>query len=385
MEDIAPKLFETVQEEFKRKFENDSTIKKLYDKISKGSATYKEAHEFAIKTGEILSGAFDQTISSAVLPDGRMYYNIAERVIGPMLQGNYDIVSEISSEIQKQLNEKAGIGIKAIRPEFNQDKAQGIIDIISGRENYDEIAYMLREPIINFTQAIVDDAVRANADFQSKAGLSPKIVRTSTRKCCAWCNSLAGVYDYDKVSDTGNDVFRRHQHCKCLVEYEPGDGTRQNVHTKRWSESKESGKIKSKKLIGLSPEDDSVIREIKKKIISDKNIKKVAERQKIHRKGTELYNIREKALKEKGQYGPSYITISDDEILELVQKYSGKGIIKYNRHGEWNHQETIVTNDKIVGVVVDNRNGNYANTPVFKIHYAKDGIHIVPDYPSKRR
>ena len=52
---------------------------------------------------------------------------------------------------------------------------------------------MLREPIINFTQAIVDDAVRANADFQSKAGLNPKIVRTSTRKCCAWCNSLAGV------------------------------------------------------------------------------------------------------------------------------------------------------------------------------------------------
>ena len=80
MEDIAPKLFENVQEEFKRKFENDSTIKKLYDKISKGSATYEEAHEFAIKTGEILSGVFDQTLSSAVLPDGRMYYNIAERV-----------------------------------------------------------------------------------------------------------------------------------------------------------------------------------------------------------------------------------------------------------------------------------------------------------------
>ncbi len=243
MEDIAPKLFETVQEEFKRKFENDSTIKKLYDKISKGSATYKEAHEFAIKTGEILSGVFNQTLSSAVLPDGRMYYNIAERVIGPMLQGNYDIVSEVSSEIQKQLNEKAGIGIKAIRPEFNQNKAQGIIDIVSEREKYDEIAYMLREPIINFTQAIVDDAVRANADFQSKAGLSPKIVRTSTRKCCAWCDSLAGVYDYDKVSDTGNDVFRRHQHCKCLVEYEPGDGTRQNVHTKKWSEEEDSGKI----------------------------------------------------------------------------------------------------------------------------------------------
>ena len=55
-----------------------------------------------------------------------------------MLQGNYDVVSEISSEIQKQMNEKAGIGIKAIRPEFNQNKAQGIIDIVSEREKYDE-------------------------------------------------------------------------------------------------------------------------------------------------------------------------------------------------------------------------------------------------------
>ena len=48
-------------------------------------------------------------------------------------------------------------------------------------------------------------------------------------------------------------------------------------------------------------------------------------------------------------------------------------------------QEVIVTNDKIIGVVVDNRNGNSAETSVFKIHYANDGIHIVPDYPSKKR
>lgn len=77
--------------------------------------------------------------------------------------------------------------------------------------------------------------------------------------------------------------------------------------------------------------------------------------------------------------------MSDDKILELVKKYSGKGKIKYNRRGEWTSQETILTNDEIVGVVVDNRNGNSAETSVFKIHYAKDGIHIVPDYPSKKR
>ena len=47
---------------------------------------------------------------------------------------------------------------------------------------------MLKEPLVNFGQSIVDEAVRSNADFQYKAGLSPKIVRTSTGNCCEWCD-----------------------------------------------------------------------------------------------------------------------------------------------------------------------------------------------------
>ena len=90
-------------------------------------------------------------------------------------------------------------------------------------------------------------------------------------------------------------------------------------------------------------------------------------------------------MEEKGEYGPSYLIISDEKVLELVKKYSGKGKIRYNREGLWDSQEIIVTNDEIIGVVVDNRNGKSAETSVFKIHYSKDGIHIVPDYPSKKR
>ena len=60
-------------------------------------------------------------------------------------------------------------------------------------------------------------------------------------------------------------------------------------------------------------------------------------------------------------------------------------IKKYNRNGKWDNKETIVTNEQIVGVVVNNINGKSVPTSVFKIHYAKDGIHIVPYYPSKKR
>lgn len=234
MEDIAPKLLKKIQYDFKNKFDNSKIIRELYRKVKQGNATYKEANEFAIEVGEILSGSFKKNLSSSVLPDGRMYYNIADRIIRDTLGNNYELVADISAKIQEILNKKAGIGIKAIKPKINEDKVRGIVDIVSGKEKYDDIAYMLGEPVVNFSQSVVNDAVRENADFQYKAGLSPKIIRTSTGKCCEWCDKLAGIYDYEAVSDTGNNVFRRHKYCRCLVEYAPGDGKRQNVHTKQW-------------------------------------------------------------------------------------------------------------------------------------------------------
>lgn len=234
MEDIAPKLLKKIQDDFKNKFDNSKIIRELYRKVEQGNATYKEANEFAIEVGELLSGSFKKNLSSSVLPDGRMYYNIADRIIRDTLGNNYELVADISAKIQEILNKKAGIGIKAIKPKINKDKVRGIVDIVSGKEKYDDIAYMLGEPVINFSQSVVNDAVRENADFQYKAGLSPKIIRTSTGKCCEWCDKLAGIYDYEAVSDTGNNVFRRHKYCRCLVEYAPGDGKRQNVHTKQW-------------------------------------------------------------------------------------------------------------------------------------------------------
>ena len=214
--------------------DNSKIIRELYRKVEQGNATYKEANEFAIEVGELLSGSFKKNLSSSVLPNGRMYYNVADRIIRDTLGNNYELVADISAKIQEILNKKAGIGIKAIKPKINEDKVRGIVDIVSGKEKYDDIAYMLGEPVVNFSQSVVNDAVRENADFQYKAGLSPKIIRTSTGKCCEWCDKLAGIYDYEAVSDTGNNVFRRHKYCRCLVEYAPGDGKRQNVHTKQW-------------------------------------------------------------------------------------------------------------------------------------------------------
>ena len=382
MADIAPELLKKIQADFQSEFDKSKMISGLYAKVRDGTATYQEANDFAIEVGEILAGAYKNNLSADVLPDGKMYYNIAQRIINPTMENNYNLITDVTNQVQQSLNEAANIGIKPITPELNHDRIDGIINRVSSEDNFDDVAWILDEPVKNFSQSIVDDSIHENAEFHSKAGMSPKIVRKLAGGCCDWCRAVAGTYSYP---DVPKDVYRRHQRCRCTVNYHPGDGKVQNVHSKLWKTQEERDKIEARKIVGLIAEDDAIMRDIRENIIPKQNISTIAERQRIHRVGTDLYEVRKRDLLNRGEYGPSYITVSDERIQELVRKYSGKGRIKYNRKGEWTSQEVILTNEEIIGVVVDNRNGNSAETSVFKIHYAKDGIHIVPDYPSKRR
>lgn len=330
MEDIAPKLYEQIKKEFDHKISDSKRLSTLSEKLVKGNATYREAHEFAIESGEILSQVFKSNLSSSVLPDGKLYYNIADRIIRPMMGDLYEGVADYAKDVQALLNKQQKIGIKAIKPELNADKVQGIIDITSGKEYFDDIVYMLGEPIVNFAQTIVDDAVRANADFQYKAGLSPKIVRTSTGHCCKWCDNLAGIYEYEEVSDTGNDVFRRHKHCKCLVEFDSGDGRRQNVHTKEWSKGKNSDKIKIKKVAKEAPKD-------KEKRIKEENGLDLASRIAKHPKMLGAYtpeglydSLQNMGYEIKALKGKNYRDVPFKEGGGFRVHFGGDGILMYH-------------------------------------------------------
>lgn len=317
MEDIAPELLEKIKKDFKKKLEKSETIKAFRERVKEKTATYKDANDFAIETGELLADAFQSNLSKEILPDGKMYYNIADRVIRERLEHNYDITAEAAVEVQKILNEKAGIGIKAIKPEMNEDRVQGIINIVSGGK-YDDVAYILGEAVVNFTQSVIDAAVKENADFHLKSGLRPKIRRTSTGKCCEWCNRLTGVYDYEAVSDTGNDVFRRHKHCRCTVEYDAGDGKVTNVHTKKTTDK------------------DNIERRIenankaKKETARSKEyyVKKAKEISRNNLDGMNLKELREAAMEARAEYykqGLSGVDFREKDLETVVRKLAEQG------------------------------------------------------------
>lgn len=231
MIDIAPELLEKLRRSFSEKFAKNKKIDKILSTIREGKPTYSEVNDLSIEVGDILAEVFGEVLSVDILPDGRMYYNIAKRTIEPMMINNYDIVTDNAAIVQEILNKKAGIGIKAQIPQLNQSRIDGIINRLDEAELFDDIKWILDEPIKNFTQAIVDDSVEKNANFHKGLGLEPKLIRKAEASCCDWCDAIDGVYDYSEAPD---DIYKRHRYCRCTVEYDPGESKKQNVWTKQW-------------------------------------------------------------------------------------------------------------------------------------------------------
>lgn len=235
MEDIAPELLNGIQKDYREGREKDKELNQIRKLTAAGAADGKDLDKYAVRSGELLAEALHNNVSGDVLPNGKMYFNIAEKVLPPVLEENHKDVADISVEIQNLLNKKAGIGIKAIYPELNGDRIDGLVNLAASADLYESIRKLLEQDIINFSQSTATDSVKRNADYQYRSGLSPRIVRTAESGCCKWCQALEGTYWYADVNETGNDVWRRHRDCRCVVEYDAGNGKTQNAHSKKWS------------------------------------------------------------------------------------------------------------------------------------------------------
>ena len=251
--DVLPKLLQEVKNEFELAYGESEIVRNAFATLKAKKATYKTANEFAIEIGEILSKALGASLSADKLPNGKMYYNIAQRLLTDVLGRNHELVSGYASDVQKNLNDKAKIGLKVQVPELNLDRIAGIVNRFSSEENFEDVSWLLGEPIVNFTQSIIDDSIQKNAEFHHRSGLQPEIVRKSYFHCCEWCQEVQGNYKYPRVP---KDVYRRHQHCRCIVDYDPKNGKTQNVWTKKIS-NKSSDELENRKRVNIDVRDNN--------------------------------------------------------------------------------------------------------------------------------
>ena len=76
--------------------------------------------------------------------------------------------------------------------------------------------------------------------------------------------------------------------------------------------------------------------------------------------------------------GKSYFTVSKEKAIEIAKGLFGKGIPRFNRHGEWMNQENVHCGE----VIGNNLYQDQYNEPTeyADIHYSKDGWHMVPSW-----
>ena len=75
--------------------------------------------------------------------------------------------------------------------------------------------------------------------------------------------------------------------------------------------------------------------------------------------------------------GRSYLTVSEDQVQNLVNRYAGTGRMQRDEKDKWSHKEIIIS-DETIGISVDPVTGEEKETNKFVIHYSKKGVHIVP-------
>ena len=224
-------LKEELEKLFRDAFNSDSKVRELYGKIRQGNATHKDALRFAERVGQLAARTFRENTSEEMFGSAEMRKEMVDSIMG-LLRLDHEIVTEVTTIVQENLNKQAGIGLKAVEPKMDLERAQGLSQYVAEQENRDKAAAKMDSGAVNFSQHTVDEHLKQNARFQWKAGMSPKILRTAEAGACKWCKALAGVYDYGDVKDTGNDVFRRHENCNCVVEYIADGKKAQDVWSK---------------------------------------------------------------------------------------------------------------------------------------------------------
>lgn len=149
-------------------------------------------------------------------------------------------------------------------------RIEGIIDRLTDAESFDDIKWIVGDGIIrNYAQSIVDDHIKANAEFQGKAGLEVTVERVSVGKTCKWCLARCGKFTYP---DVPKGTWDRHVDCDCYIIYDngrvrqtlSGKDTKWNVVSEEVSERKKVGltkptakELEARKIVGLESDTEN--------------------------------------------------------------------------------------------------------------------------------
>lgn len=205
-----PLTFNDIKSEIASAVNSDYRAVVLLERLRTKGGGYKEAHAYALRVGRLIGRVLQR-----YQPEDLSEWDLDDLIPGT-LGLDHSMVTVACIEAQKNINLQAEIGIRPQEPKFDGNRAFGLVEAVKKQGKISSLFY---DQITNFSQNVVDQAIKDNAAVHSNAGLRPKIVRTAEAHCCEYCDKLDGTYDYVDVKTTGDPVWTRHDNCRCLIEY----------------------------------------------------------------------------------------------------------------------------------------------------------------------
>lgn len=207
--------FEDIRQEFIDAVNNDKRCQELYKKIRSGDASYKTGSQLAVRIGETLG-----KVLKKYAPQTSVYEWDLSDLLPKSLGLDHRMIATACEQIQERMNKDAGLGIKPKAPKFDYDRVQGLIkELEDHADNFGDIEKGFYDQIVNFSQSVTDYAIHDNMQLMARAGIKTMVIRQAEFRACPWCREVAGTYDYTEVKETGNDVWRRHENCRCTIDF----------------------------------------------------------------------------------------------------------------------------------------------------------------------
>lgn len=224
MTDIAPEIYAQIEADFKAGVNMDPGIVKIVKRVSAGKATQKDMATLSERLGVQASKALRKNLVAEALPDQRLYWNIAEKTILPLLVKVYETVNTEAMIAQSAYDKAARLRIGIAKGANPDGIIKSVMENAVSSSLKGELTTALDKPVVTAGRKFYDDFQKENARLRSGLGLETTVVRVydgvglhNRKTPCEYCIEREGVWSYEDAN--ANGVFARHPGCGCTIEY----------------------------------------------------------------------------------------------------------------------------------------------------------------------
>ena len=228
--DVAPEIYENIMADFRASVTDDKELNRLAKKIANNKGTQSDVTKLTQRFGVHSSDALKKNLILADLPDEKLYWNIAEKTIKPLLEQCYGNINRYAAMQLSTSDQRANIAVRILRGQGPEVRIDQVMNFAVNSLTQPELDNALTDPVIAANRKFYDDFQKANAQLREDLGLREMVVRQyddvglhNGKDTCEWCLQRAGTWDYSEARENG--VFERHPACGCTIEVYTEKGT----------------------------------------------------------------------------------------------------------------------------------------------------------------